>query len=210
MAERSYRGLLVSLAFIGVLLDQATKYGVFDWLHTQAVTQFAERREPQGEYEIVPGVFKLLAQFKVADADGTWAAASLTTEPKVNQGALFGFAQKHGYIANWVFAGVSVVAAIAIIIWSRRPGTSRDFSLCAALGLILAGTLGNLYDRVVFDGVRDFLYFYWIEWPVFNFADCFLVCGAGLLLLQAFLSQPATGSVPAAKNSLTAQVAEAS
>jgi lipoprotein signal peptidase len=82
--------------------------------------------------------------------------------------------------------------------------------LCAALGLILAGTLGNLYDRVIFDGVRDFLYFYWIEWPVFNLADCFLVCGAGLLLLQAFLSQPATGSVPAAKNSLTAQVAEAS
>jgi len=30
------------------------------------------------------------------------------------------------------------------------------------------------------------LYFHWIEWPVFNVADCCLVAGAGLLLLQAF------------------------
>jgi signal peptidase II len=60
----------------------------------------------------------------------------------------------------------------------------------AALGLILAGTVGNLYDRLVFHGVRDFLYFYKIEWPVFNVADCCLVVGAGLLLLQALLASP--------------------
>ena len=58
-----------------------------------------------------------------------------------------------------------------------------------ALGLILGGTAGNLFDRVVFNGVRDWMHFYWFEWPVFNFADCCLVCGAGLLLLQAFWRQ---------------------
>src|SRR2546423_1759241 len=67
---------------------------------------------------------------------------------------------------------------------------ARHRALCAALGLILAGTLGNLYDRLIFDGVRDFLYFHWFEWPVFNFADCCLVSGACLLLLQAFLTHP--------------------
>jgi lipoprotein signal peptidase len=47
--------------------------------------------------------------------------------------------------------------------------------------------MGNLFDRVVFGGVRDFLHYdHWFEWPVFNVADCFLVTGAGLLLLQAF------------------------
>ena len=60
--------------------------------------------------------------------------------------------------------------------------------LMAALGLILGGTVGNLYDRLVFNGVRDFLYFYYIEWPVFNFADCCLVVGAGLLLVQAIFA----------------------
>jgi lipoprotein signal peptidase len=94
-----------------------------------------------------------------------------------------------------VFALVSVAAAAAIALWSLRGSTAKDGLLCVALGLILAGTLGNLFDRVVFHGVRDFLYFYRIEYPVFNVADCFLVGGAGLLLLQAFLA-PAEGKVP--------------
>ena len=72
-----------------------------------------------------------------------------------------------------------------------RQTTARDWALCAALGLILAGTVGNLYDRIVFNGVRDFLFFHLIEWPVFNVADCCLVCGAFLLLGQAFLGRSA-------------------
>ncbi len=45
---------------------------------------------------------------------------------------------------------------------------------------------------MVFHGVRDFLHWnYLFDWPVFNLADCCLVCGAGLLLLQAFGSAPA-------------------
>jgi lipoprotein signal peptidase len=205
MAQRSYRGWLVCLALVGVSLDQWTKYAVFDWLHPRAVVQFAEHQEPQGKYEIVPGAFQLLAQFKVTGPP----EVALTKDPKVNRGALFGFADKYGHIANVMFAAVSILAAVAILVWSRRPATARDFALCAALGLILAGTLGNLYDRLVFNGVRDFLYFYWIEWPVFNVADCCLVLGAGLLLLQAFLSQSAVASAPAAETALVPQVAEA-
>jgi lipoprotein signal peptidase len=67
-----------------------------------------------------------------------------------------------------------------------------------ALGLILGGTVGNLFDRLVFGGVRDFLYFYKIDWPVFNVADCCLVVGAGILLVQAVLFAPADESKPAA------------
>jgi len=44
--------------------------------------------------------------------------------------------------------------------------------------------------------VRDFLHFYWFEFPVFNVADSLLVCGAGLLLLQAFCSSPNKTSEP--------------
>ena len=65
-----------------------------------------------------------------------------------------------------------------------------------ALGLILGGTIGNLYDRLVFGGVRDFLYFYKIEWPVFNVADCCLVVGAGVLLVQALFVAPAPEQPP--------------
>src|SRR5262249_53217084 len=107
--------------------------------------------------------------------------------PKVNKGALWGL----GAGMNTFFAAISLAAAVAIIVWSCRPRAAREGFLCVSLGLILAGTLGNFYDRIVFGGVRDFLHWnYWFDFPVFNFADCCLVVGAGLLLLQAFYGQP--------------------
>lgn len=185
--ERSYVGLLWALAVSGTLLDQLSKYSVFRWLY--------DGRNLYGEHEIIPGVFKLLVQFtgEQDTGHGFWAALRTLSGdmlPRVNHGALFGLGGEYLRIANAVFAVVSFVAAVAIVFWSRRPATARDLPLCTSLGLILAGTLGNLYDRLVFHGVRDFLYFYWIEWPVFNVADCCLVCGAALLLTQAFRPQP--------------------
>jgi lipoprotein signal peptidase len=202
MAERSYRGLLWSLVFLGTTLDQVSKYGVFKWLYNDG---------EGGHQVIIPGVFQLLAQFtdRRETAEGLLAflrTGSGAVLPKVNHGALFGLGSEPAHIvttlgtwlkldptamANGVFAAVSLVAVLAIAYWSTRRSTASDWSLCAALGLIMAGTLGNLYDRLVFNGVRDFLYFHWFEFPVFNVADSCLVCGAFLLLIQAFWSRPA-------------------
>jgi lipoprotein signal peptidase len=181
--DRSFRGLLLSLALFGLLLDQGSKYLVFHWLYNGG---------DGGRATIIPGAFDLLAQFDRPDSPDhpmyalrTWGGEMI---PRVNQGALFGwkgwFSPEHSNIA---FAVISLLAALAIGYWSTQKTLAKDPWLCAALGLILAGTLGNLYDRVVFQGVRDFLYWHYaFEWPVFNLADCCLVCGAGLLLLQAF------------------------
>jgi signal peptidase II len=206
MAERSYRGLLWSLVLIGTVLDQVSKYGVFRWLYDDG---------RGGDWVIIPGVFKLLAQFTgqretAGGLLGWLRSGSGPILPKVNHGALFGlggeretlphtifaaigswFGLEPATMANGVFAAVSLLAIVAIAYWSMRRVTASDWSLCAALGLILAGTLGNLYDRLVFNGVRDFLYFHWFEFPVFNIADSCLVCGACLLLIQAFWSRPA-------------------
>jgi lipoprotein signal peptidase len=208
MAERSYRGLLWTLVLLGTTLDQVSKYGVFKWLYNDG---------EGGHQVIIPDVFKLLAQFtdQREPMNGSLIALLRTGSgpilPKVNHGALFGvgddprtlphaiFASVGTWLgldsatmANGVFAAVSLVAVLAIAYWSTRRATASDWSLCAALGLIMAGTLGNLYDRLVFNGVRDFLYFHWFEFPVFNIADSCLVCGAFLLLIQAFWSRPAS------------------
>lgn len=196
-AERSFRGLLWGLALFGAVLDLSTKYGVFKWLHDnpgQTGLVSAQGTVTQGERIVVPGAFSLLAQFTGEREENTGILATLRTlnlnaSPRVNQGALFGLGGEYAQLANAIFAGVSILAAAAIIFWSARRTTARDWSLCAALGLILAGTLGNLYDRIVFDGVRDFLNFYLIKWPVFNVADCCLVVGAFLLVAQAFLGR---------------------
>jgi lipoprotein signal peptidase len=129
--------------------------------------------------------------------------------PKVNEGALFGLGSNYKGLANLLFAIISVSAAVAIIYWSSRPTTARDPVLCVSLGLILAGTLGNLYDRLIFNGVRDFLYFHWFEFPVFNVADCCLVCGAFLLLAQALLHRPVAASENKPAMALTAAAGSA-
>jgi lipoprotein signal peptidase len=187
MPERTFRMVFWCLAVTGLLLDQASKYAVFSWLRG------VEPNHAWVLFQTEDGSgFQLTAQFE-HDEDGKLV-------PHVNHGALFGFLREHKSLANACFAFISLVAALAIIFWSTLKTTARDWWLCCALGLILGGTLGNLYDRIVFNGVRDFLYWSygnWLRsithetgWPVFNIADCCLVIGAGLLLIQAFQSQP--------------------
>jgi signal peptidase II len=185
MPERSYRVLLWILALSGLVLDQSSKYGVFAWLAEKPEHEFVVFRTDKGG-------FQLVAQFE-RDSLGQEVRDGGRRIPHVNQGALFGFLRDHKALANGGFAVISLLAAAAIVYWSTHKNTARDRWLCGALGLILAGTLGNFYDRVVFNGVRDFLHWnYRFDWPVFNIADCCLVCGACLLLLQAFASQPAS------------------
>jgi lipoprotein signal peptidase len=194
MPDRTYRVLLWGLAFLGLCADQATKYGVFAWLHGVESHSYAVfQSEPVARsFAVVPdddaadrsrqrGFFLEVAFEPDTDAAGR-------PVPHVNQGALFGFLRDYKTVANGTFALISLLAAVAISVWSLQKGTAADRWLCVSLGLILGGTLGNFYDRLIFNGVRDFLHWnYLFDWPVFNVADCCLVVGASLLLLQAFL-----------------------
>lgn len=190
MVERSYRALLWGLAIFALTADQVSKYSVFRWLYNGGAG---------GSHTVVPGWFELIAQFTGQPIEtSTWReslqAFNGAVMPHVNNGALFGLGNGFGMTANGFFAVVSLLAAITILLWSIRVKKAHDLILFAALGLILGGTLGNFYDRVIFHGVRDFLNFYWFKFPVFNVADCCLVCGAGLLLIQAMWPAKATAS----------------
>lgn len=190
--HRTFRWLLLGLGVVGLAADQASKYLVFRWLYNNGPLDGSNANS----FEIVPGYFKLIAQFNPSrkfcecgfSSLQSWSAPLM---PHVNQGALFGMFGDHQSVANGVFAAVSVIAAIAILVWGLRRSTAREPWLMGALGLILAGTVGNFYDRIVFNGVRDFLYLYHpINYPVFNIADCCLVVGAILLFIQAVWMTP--------------------
>jgi lipoprotein signal peptidase len=204
MANRSYRWLLFTLAFVGFAADQASKYGMFNWLYTEG--------QSVGQREVIPGVFKFRTQYDPVtppNCDCAFVKWNGPVPPAVNHGALFSLGGEFKADANRFFAIVSVIAALAITIWGSRKSTGTDRWLSVALGLILGGTVGNLFDRIVFGGVRDFLYFYLIEWPVFNVADSCLVVGAGLLLVQAVFGKkpepaPAASTPPAERPPATA------
>lgn len=113
----------------------------------------------------------------------------------LNPGAVFGV----GAGRRWFFVVFTVLAlAFATFIfgfWTR----SRDKWAHIAIGLIAAGGLGNLYDRLRFACVRDFIHPlpgvklpFGITWPggsnevwpyVSNVADLYLIVGIGILLL---------------------------
>ncbi len=207
---KNYHWLFWTLAGIGLLLDQSSKYVIFDKL-------YPPEGKHRGEAFLNERCFKLQADYKSEtwpkkNANGLlYQLRTLSGEriPEVNRGALFGIGNGDGNEEglNWLFAFISVTAAVAIICFSSRPTIVRDRFLSPALGLILGGTLGNLYDRLVFHGVRDFLHWYkFIDWPVFNIADSCLVVGACVLLAHSFFAsapakqpaatQPATVAVP--------------
>jgi signal peptidase II len=105
-----------------------------------------------------------------------------------NRGALWGLGRNLPN-SSLVFASLSVIAALAICYWLFVRGAAADLRLTAALGLIMAGALGNCYDRLVLGHVRDFVHFHvdaiGFDCAIFNFADNMLVIGAVVLMLLA-------------------------
>ena len=122
---------------------------------------------------IIPGVFRISHVFN------TGAAFSLFAEsisPTVVRNGLIAF---------------SVIAVIVVLGMIWRIGKSISMT-GVALALILGGAVGNLYDRVRFSYVVDFLEVKIVHyhWPDFNVADSAIVVGACLLLLEIFRQQP--------------------
>ena len=72
---------------------------------------------------------------------------------------------------NWIFIVILTVAALILIylIINKKIITSKAQKIC--LGFVLGGTIGNLIDRLLFGGVRDFIYFKFIDVAIFNMKD---------------------------------------
>ncbi len=85
---------------------------------------------------------------------------------------------------RWLFLAVFVVFA-AFVVWEfwkkRLPFTGFDRWCIAA---VLAGGLGNIIDRVRLGYVVDMICLDFMEFPVFNVADCFITCGCIALMVS--------------------------
>jgi signal peptidase II len=89
---------------------------------------------------------------------------------------------------RWLLVLVSFVATIGFIVYYLKRLNNSKAVLLIALSLIVGGTFGNLIDRALYGQVVDFLDFIIIgyNYPVFNFADTFLVVGMGLLIVAIY------------------------
>lgn len=111
-----------------------------------------------------------------------------------NRGAVFGIGQGQ----RWIFIVIGIIAIVVIVTTFLKSAANRRW-MHLALALILAGALGNLYDRVCFGLVRDMFWLFpgvklpfGLHWPqgsdelypwVFNVADMALLFGLGIILI---------------------------
>jgi signal peptidase II len=117
----------------------------------------------------------------------------------LNHGAVFGIGQQR----RSLFILFTIIATIAAILLFAKATRVRMRAAHVAIGLILAGGIGNLYDRILYGAVRDFLHMLpgWTlpngwKWPgnltgdvfpwVFNVADVMLLCGMGIFIIVSF------------------------
>lgn len=107
-----------------------------------------------------------------------------------NTGVAFSMLDDHGDTGKWGLSIVALVAAVLVMYFFWRTPRTDD-RILGALALLLAGIAGNVTDRMRLGYVIDFIDVQFGSWhyPTFNVADAAICVGAGLLVLDMFLSK---------------------
>ena len=107
-----------------------------------------------------------------------------------NTGAAFSMLDDQGDAGRWGLSALAGVAAVLVLFYFWRIPRTHD-RLLSALALLLAGIVGNLTDRLRLGFVIDFIDVQFGSWhyPTFNVADMAICVGAGLLILDMFLTR---------------------
>lgn len=174
--------LLVGVIAIGLAIDLASKYWAFATI-AGAPVEFTREQA----LSTTP-----LSALIPVHPPRVIAPSILNFTLVLNPGAVFGIGAGRTMFFI-VVTFVAVAFGLGVFIFATR---SRDRISHIGLGLILAGGLGNLYDRLVYGCVRDFIHplpkvTWWGStrevWPyVSNIADLFLLIGIALLLWHAW------------------------
>ncbi len=102
---------------------------------------------------------------------------SFWLEPAINMGVSFSFNVSYLLV---------IPLSLFVLVWFFYLYRYKSFPHISTI-LLAAWTVGNLYDRIVYDGVRDFLVM--PQWFIFNIADVFLSTGMIIAFLYVFFSK---------------------
>lgn len=143
--------------------------------------QWVSRHIAEGDaIMVIPGVFR------VSHVENPGAAFSMFTD------------SPHPERTRWMLIAFSLLAAIVVLVVLLR--LCHRLSLTAfSMALVLGGAIGNVWDRIRYGTVVDFLEVHIVHyhWPDFNVADSAIVIGGILLLLDSLLTPAHSSSKPA-------------
>lgn len=103
-----------------------------------------------------------------------------------NTGISLGLFQMDGDLGRYSLIALTGVVSIIVAVWLWRATSPL---IKTALGMVLGGAIGNIWDRFEYGGVADFLHFFIGDWSfyIFNVADAAITVGVILLLWDALL-----------------------
>lgn len=99
-----------------------------------------------------------------------------TTNPGIGWGLLKGM--------RWLFVPVSSIAIVLVIFALVKYRKKLSPLLSVSMAMIAGGGIGNQIDRIFRGEVIDFLNFQFIDFPIFNVADCFVSVGCVLAVIS--------------------------
>ncbi|CAA6815973.1 MAG: Lipoprotein signal peptidase (EC [uncultured Sulfurovum sp.] len=140
--------------------------------------------------------FVVLGTFMIDQGIKTWAmdavngveyavimeGSCINLELFYNRGVAFSMLAFLGDNLKWV----QLVLILGIIAYVFYEGYLRQYAF--AIGLIVGGALGNLYDRFIHEGVVDYVAWHCgFDFAIFNYADVMIDLGVAIILLMTFL-----------------------
>jgi signal peptidase II len=138
---------------------------------------------------VLDQVTKFLIEHRLALFESVTVLPVLEITRLHNTGAAFSFLADGGGWQRWLFTGLAIVVSLGLALWLRRIDRAARV-LASAVALIIGGAIGNLIDRLRLGHVIDFIFVHWDQhyFPAFNVADSAICIGAGLMLLDTWLS----------------------
>lgn len=93
--------------------------------------------------------------------------------------------------ARWLFVAITTLVCVGVLVY-LFSNKCKNLWAYWSLGVIVSGGIGNLIDRALYGFVVDFIEPIFIDFAVFNIADCAVTCGAvvliGYLVVDVFKS----------------------
>lgn len=132
------------------------------------------------------GVFIIDQNIKTLFVEGYYLEGDcIDLELHFNKGVAFSMFAFLGDYLKWI--QITLVVTIFLIVLKENYLKRYAF----AVGLILGGAIGNVYDRFIYDGVVDYVAWHCeFDFAVFNFADVAIDFAIAVIILQTYIFKP--------------------
>lgn len=172
---------LIAIALIPVffLLDQISKWWVIEMFFRPRVFEADGSSKPFLEW------LTTLSQGQFPPARYEWFD-NLNVVMVWNKGISFGMFSSDENTVRHLLIFFTLLLVLGLLVWLFR---NPPLKVALPLGMIVAGALGNIWDRIRFGGVADFIDFHIDDWhyPAFNIADSFIVLGVAWLAFDGII-----------------------